>query len=79
MSLAARRLPIASAVLGAFDPTGLVDISAAAGSAASADINRAGTTGGMIINFTQQTLRQVFGDAKVKAVEQARQAKAPHH
>jgi hypothetical protein len=65
----------ASAVLGAFDPTGLVSIGAAAGSAASADIDRAGTTGGMILNFAAQTLRWTFGDAKVKAVEQARQAK----
>lgn len=67
---------IASTVIGAFDPTGLVSMGMAAGSAASADINRGGTTAGLVANFASETLRQTFGDAKAKAVNLARQKQA---
>jgi hypothetical protein len=63
----------AIAVVGAFDPTGIVDIAAAVGDAASADINRSGTAAGMRANLTAETLRQTFGDAKTRAVVSARQ------
>jgi hypothetical protein len=59
-------------VAGAFDPTGIVDIVGAIGSAASADINRSGTARAMRANLTAETLRQTFGDARTKAVALAR-------
>jgi hypothetical protein len=74
---------IALDVVGAFDPTGAVDMAHMAGDASSAEINRAGTTAAMIANFTAETLRQAFGDAKTRAVHLARQnaehAPSPAH
>lgn len=67
---------IALAVIGAFDPTGLVDIGSAAGSAASADINRSGTAAQMSVNFATETLRRTYGDARAKAVAAEIQATA---
>ena len=72
---------IALAVLGAFDPTGMIDVGSAAGSAASADIDRSGTAGQMSANFAAETLRQTYGDARANAVaktakEQAAQGRA---
>jgi hypothetical protein len=63
---------IAIGVIGAFDPTGIVDIASTVGSAASADINRSGTAAGMRANLTAETLRQTFGDVRTKAVIAAR-------
>ena len=72
---------IALAVLGAFDPTGMIDVGSAAGSAASADIDRSGTAGQMSANFAAETLRQTYGDARANAAaktakEQAAQGRA---
>jgi hypothetical protein len=63
-------------VIGVFDPTGLVSIASAAGSAASADINRSGTAIGMRVNFAAETLRQTFGDAKARVANKAQQDQA---
>ena len=60
-------------VAGAFDPTGIVDIVGAIGSAASADINRSGTATAMRANLAAETLRQTFGDTRTRAVTTARQ------
>ena len=60
-------------VAGAFDPTGIVDIVGAIGSAASADINRSGTATAMRANLAAETLRQTFGDTRTRAVTVARQ------
>jgi hypothetical protein len=69
---------IAMAVVGAFDPTGLVDVATTVGTAASADINRPGTVAAMAANFSAETLRQTFGDTRTKAVNTAKkQARAP--
>jgi hypothetical protein len=67
---------IAISVIGAFDPTGIVDIASAIGSAASADIDRSGTTAAMRANLAAETLRQTFGDARTRAVILARQNQA---
>jgi hypothetical protein len=67
---------IAMAVIGAFDPTGVVDIGSAAGSAASADINRSGTARAMSANFAAETLRQTYGDARAREVAKEAQARA---
>jgi hypothetical protein len=64
---------IALGVIGAFDPTGIVDIAGAVGSAASADINRSGTATAMRANLAAETLRQTFGDTRTRAVAAARQ------
>jgi hypothetical protein len=63
---------IALTVVGAFDPTGAVDIASTVGDAASADINRSGTAAAMRANFAAETLRQTFGDARTRAVMLAR-------
>lgn len=70
---------IALGVIGAFDPTGAVDMASMAGSAASADIDRAGAAAAMIANFTAETLRQTFGAARTRAAKLAREneARAP--
>jgi hypothetical protein len=70
---------IAMGLIGAFDPTGLVDIGASAGSAASADINRSGTAAAMSANFATETLRQTFGDAKARLVKSEKQKQAQAH
>ena len=62
---------IAESVVGAFDPTGLVDVGTTVGHAASADINRSGTAAAMTANFSDETLRQTFGDTRSKAVRLA--------
>ena len=67
---------IAIGVIGAFDPTGIVDIAGAVGSAASADINRSGTATAMRANLAAETLRQTFGDARTRAVTVAKQNQA---
>ena len=67
---------IALAVLGAFDPTGMIDIGAATGSAASADIDRSGTATQMSVNFAAETLRQTYGDARANAVAKAAKEQA---
>ena len=59
---------IALAVIGAFDPTGMVDLGATTGSAASADLDRSGTAARMSVNFAAETLRQTYGDARANAV-----------
>jgi hypothetical protein len=64
---------LAMGVIGALDPTGIVSIASAAGSAASADINRSGTASGMRINFAAETLRQTFGDDRTDVVNDARE------
>jgi hypothetical protein len=53
------------------DPTGGLAIAHMAGNAASADINRGGTTAAMSANFAAETLRQTFGDAKTRAAKLA--------
>ena len=68
---------IAMSILGAFDPTGLVDIGAAAGSASSADVHRTATAAAMSANFATETLRQTFGDAKARVVKSEKK-KQPH-
>ena len=67
---------IALAVIGAFDPTGLIDIGGAAAGAGSADINRSGTAAQMGVNFATETLRRTYGDARAKAVAAEIQATA---
>jgi hypothetical protein len=62
---------IAESVIGALDPTGLVDVGTTVGHAASADINRAGTAAAMTSNFSAEALRQTFGDTRFKAVRLA--------
>ena len=62
---------IAEAIVGAFDPTGVVDWTTAVGHAASANINHSGTATNMIANFASETLRQTFGDTRTKAVRLA--------
>lgn len=59
---------VAMALLGALDPTGYLDVATTAAGAASADINRSGTVAMMSANFAIETLRQTFGDAKLRAV-----------
>lgn len=54
-------------IVGAFDPTGAVDIAHAAGNASSAERDRGGTTAAMITNFADQTLRETFGDTRAEA------------
>lgn len=71
---------IALDVVGAFDPTGAVEIAHAAGDAASADINRSGTGGAMIANFAGETLLHIFGKARTRAAredEQHAQSQTP--
>jgi hypothetical protein len=58
---------IAIGVIGAFDPTGIVDIAGAIGSAASADISA---------NLAAETLQQTFGDARTRAVTAERRSQA---
>ena len=64
---------VAMGVLEVLDPTGILAIGHAVGSASSADINRSGTAVAMRANFADETLRQTFGDARTRAVIQARQ------
>jgi hypothetical protein len=61
---------IALMVIGAFDPTGLIDIGAAAGAASSASLHHSATASQMSVNFATETLRQTYGDARAKAVAQ---------
>jgi hypothetical protein len=61
---------IALMVIGAFDPTGLIDIGAAAGAATSASLHHSATAAQMSVNFATETLRQTYGDARAKAVAQ---------
>ncbi len=74
---------IALDVVGAFDPTGAVDVVHMAGDAGSAEMDRAGTTAAMIANFAAETLRQTFGDARARAAKSAREndehAQRPAH
>jgi hypothetical protein len=58
---------VALSVIGALDPTGAVDIGAAAAEAGSAQLDSRGAQAGMSANFARETLRQTFGDAKAKA------------
>ncbi|MDP3173685.1 MAG: hypothetical protein Q8M88_04545 [Phenylobacterium sp.] len=58
---------VGTMILGALDPTGLVDLGSMAASAASANLNRSRTETGLRINFAREALRQTFGDAKAKA------------
>jgi hypothetical protein len=64
---------LAMDALEVMDPTGIVGIAHALGSASSADINRSGTAVAMRANFADETLRQTFGDARTRAVIHARQ------
>lgn len=61
---------IALTVIGAFDPTGLVDLGSAAGYATSASLRHSSTATQMSVNFATETLRQTYGDARAKAVAQ---------
>ncbi len=63
---------LAMGVLEVLDPTGVLAIGHAVGSASSADINRSGTAVAMRANFADETLRQTFGDARTRAVIHAR-------
>jgi hypothetical protein len=65
---------IAMTIVGAFDPTGLVDLGTAAGEANSANFDRRGTAAQMSANFAAETLRHTFGDARAKAVAKAAHA-----
>jgi hypothetical protein len=64
---------LAMGVLEVLDPTGILAIGHAVGSASSADINRSGTAVAMRANLADETLRQTFGDARTRAVIRARQ------
>ena len=64
---------IGMAVIGAFDPTGAVDAASTVGSAASAEIDRSGTAAMMRANFAAETLRQIYGDARARTANSARQ------
>ena len=64
---------LAMDVLEVLDPTGILAVGHAVGSASSADINRSGTAIAMRANFADETLRQTFGDARTRAVIHARQ------
>lgn len=64
---------LAMGVLEVLDPTGILAIGHAVGSASSADINRSGTAIAMRANFADETLRQTFGDVRTRAVILARQ------
>lgn len=72
---------LAMGVLEVLDPTGIVAIGNALGSASSADINRSGTAVAMRANFADETLRQTFGDTRTRAVIHARQEelRSSHH
>jgi hypothetical protein len=67
---------IAISVIGALDPTGIVDIVSAIGDAASANIDRSGTTTAMRANLAAEALRQTFGDARTRAVILAKRNQA---
>jgi hypothetical protein len=58
---------VALSVVGALDPTGAIDIGAAAAEAGSAQLDARGAQAGMSANFARETLRLTFGDAKAKA------------
>jgi hypothetical protein len=58
---------VALSVIGALDPTGAVDIGAAAAEAGSAQLDSRGAQAGMTANFARETLRLTFGDTKAKA------------
>jgi hypothetical protein len=64
---------IAISVIGALDPTGIVDIASTVGSATSANLNRSGTAAAMQSNLAAETLRQTFGDTRTRAVLLAKQ------
>jgi len=64
---------LAMGVLEVLDPTGILAIGNAVGSASSADINRSGTAVAMRANLADETLRQTFGDTRTRAVIRARQ------
>lgn len=72
---------LAMGVLEVLDPTGILAIGHAVGSASSADINRSGTAVAMRANFADETLRQTFGDVRTRAVIHARQEelRSAHH
>jgi hypothetical protein len=61
---------IALTVIGAFDPTGLVDLGSSAAYATSASLHHSSTATQMSVNFATETLRQTYGDARAKAVAQ---------
>ena len=63
-------------LIGAFEPTGLVDMGSSAASAGSAQINHSGTAAQMSVNFATETLRRTYGDARAKAVAAEIQATA---
>ena len=69
---------LAMGVLEVFDPTGVLAIGHAVGSASSADINRSGTAVAMRANFADETLRQTFGDTRTRAVIAKRQQELRH-
>jgi hypothetical protein len=58
---------VALSVVGALDPTGVVDIGSAAAEAGSAQLDPRGTQAGMSANFAREALRLTFGDAKARA------------
>lgn len=64
---------LAMGVLEVLDPTGILAVGHAVGSASSADINRSGTAVAMRANFADETLRQTFGDTRTRAVIRARE------
>ena len=64
---------VAMGILEFLDPTGVVGIGNAVGSASSADINRSGTATQMRRNLADEALRRTFGDIRTRAVIRARQ------
>ncbi len=62
-----RGMSLAMTLIGAVDPTGYLDIATTVASAGSATVNRSATELALDANFAAETLRQTFGDAKVKA------------
>ena len=62
---------VALSLVGALDPTGVVDIGSAAAEAGSAQLDPQGARAGMSANFARETLRLTFGDAKAKAARAA--------
>ena len=53
------------------DPTGAVGMAHMVANASSATVNRSGTTAGLCANFSAETLRMAFGDARTKAAKLA--------
>ena len=53
------------------DPTGAVGLAHMVANASSATVNRSGASAGLCANFSAETLRMAFGDARTKAAKLA--------